>query len=44
MYSLVILIAILVNKAHEEVNTTPMLGLTNDIVELPIADEYFFNQ
>ena len=38
MYSLVIKIAILVNKAVEEVNTIPILGFNNDIVEVPIAD------
>ena len=38
MYSLVIKIAILVNKAVEEVNTIPMLGLNNGIVEVVIAD------
>ena len=27
-----------VNKAVEEVNTIPMLGFINDIVEVPIAD------
>ena len=31
-------IAIDVNKAVELVNTIPMLGLINDIVEVPIAD------
>ena len=31
-------IAQLVNKAVEEVNTIPMLGLINDIVEVLIAD------
>ena len=38
MYSLVIKVAILVNKAVEEINTIPMLGLINDIVEVLIAD------
>ena len=38
MNSLVIKIAILVNKAVEEVKTIPMLGLINDIVEVLIAD------
>ena len=38
MHSLVIKIAILVNKAVEEVNTIPMLGFCNDIVEVLIAD------
>ena len=27
-----------VNKAVEEVNTLPMLGFINEIVEVPIAD------
>ena len=31
-------IAILVNKAVEEVNTIPMLGLINGIVEVLVAD------
>ena len=38
IYSFVIKIAIDVNKAVEEVNTIPMLGFINDIVEVPIAD------
>ena len=38
MYSFVIKIAIDVNKAVEEVNTLPMLGIISDIVELPIDD------
>ena len=38
IYSLVIKIAILVNKAVEEVNTILILGFDNDIVEVPIAD------
>ena len=37
-YSFVINIAILVNKAVELVKTIPILGFTNDIVEVPIAD------
>ena len=32
-------IAILVNKAVEEVNTIPILGFSKDIVEVPIADQ-----
>ena len=31
-------IVILVNKTVEEVNTIPILGFSNDIVEVPIAD------
>ena len=38
MYSLVFKIAILVNKAVEEVNAIPMPGLMNDIVEVLTAD------
>ena len=38
IHSLVIKIAILVNKAVELVKTIPMLGFNNDIVEVPIAD------
>ena len=38
MYSLVIKIAIVDNKAVEEVKTLPMLGLINDIVDVEIAD------
>ena len=38
IYSLVIKIAILVNKAVELIKTIPILGFTNDIVEVPIAD------
>ena len=38
MYSLVITIAIEVNRAVEEVNTIPRLGFSNDIVEVVIAD------
>ena len=38
MYSIVIKIAIPVNEAVEEINTIPMLGLTNDIVEVLTAN------
>ena len=38
MYSFVIKIAILVNRAVKEVNTIPMLGLTNDMVDVEIED------
>ena len=38
IYSLVIKLAILVNKAVELVKTTPILGFNNEIVEVPIAD------
>ena len=38
MYSFVIRIAVDVNKAVELVNTIPMLGLINDIVEVVKAD------
>ena len=38
MYSFVIRIAIDVKKAVELVNTKQMLGLINDIVEVPIVD------
>ena len=38
MYCFVIKIAILVNKAEELVNTIPMLGVNNDIVDVERAD------
>ena len=38
MYSLVIKIAIDINKPEELLNTIPMLGFINDIVEVVIAD------
>ena len=38
MYSLVIKIAILVNKAVEEVDSIPIFEFSNDNVEVPIAD------
>ena len=37
MYLLVIKIAIDVNEAVEQVNTVPMLGFNNDILEVVIA-------
>ena len=38
MYSFVIKIAIDVNKAVELVNTLPIVGFINDIVEVVIVD------
>ena len=38
MYSLVIRISIDVNRAVQEVNTIPKLGLKSDIVEVAIVD------
>ena len=38
MYSLVIKIAIIVERTVEEVITLPLLGLINNIVEVVIAD------
>ena len=38
MYSIVIKIAIEVNKAVKGFNDIPMLGSVNELVEVPIAD------